>query len=87
MEIEYCNNVRLDNKVEQDTKNSIRTIIDLIENNSGCSHEDIKVSICINDPLSQYTKGNIFCKDCNMAIIRFKGNILNPIYEYFELEQ
>ncbi len=83
MEIEYCNNERLDNKIEQDTKDSIRTIIDSIEDNSRCSHKNIKVSICINDPLSEFTKGNIFCKDCNSTIVGFNGNILNPIHEYF----
>ncbi len=87
MKIEYCNNERLKNKVEQNIKDSIRTIIDSIENNSSCPHKNVKVSICINDPLSEFTKGNIFCKDCNRAIIGFNGNILNPIHEYSALEQ
>lgn len=87
MEIEYCNNERLENKIEQDTKDSISTIIDLIENNSPCSHKNVKVSICINDPLSEFTKGTIFCKDCNRIIIGFNGNIRNPIHEYSALEQ
>jgi len=82
MEIEYCNNERLDHKIESDTKESARTIIESIIDNSQCPHKNIKISMCIYDPLSHFTKGNIFCNDCNMTIIGFKGNILNPIIKY-----
>lgn len=81
VEIEYCNNERLNKKIENDTKESVADIIYLMADDSQCPHKNIKISICINDPLDNFTKGNIFCNDCSKTIIRFNGNVSNPIIE------
>ena len=79
MKIKYCNN----SKFEEDTENNIvsgaRHMVDSILDNTDCIHNNIELSICIDGPLDNDIKGNIFCNDCQREIITFKGNQSEPM--------